>query len=62
MLLFDAIKTTYELYPKFGFKALALDALNDKSLAYFEHQGFTRLGESRKMILTVSDIEAVLKQ
>ena len=62
MLLIDAIKSTYELYPKFGFKALILDALNDKSAAYFEHQGFTRLGESRKMILTIQDIEAVLKE
>ena len=62
LLLIDAIKTTYDLYPKFGFKALALDALNDKSSAYFEHQGFTRLGTSRKMILTIQDIEAVLEE
>ena len=62
MLLVDAIKSTYELYPKFGFKALAIDALKDKSAAYFEHQGFTRLGESRKMILTIHDIKAVLEE
>lgn len=62
LLLIDAIKVTYQLYPKFGFKALALDALNDKSAAHFEHQGFVRLGTSKKMILPMQDIEAVLKE
>ena len=62
ILLIEVLRRTYELYASsLKFRALGVDALNEKSANFFEYQGFYRIPDTKKLFLPIQDIEAQLK-
>jgi len=61
MLLADAVRRAYASAATVGSSMLVVDAINDRAAAFYEGNGFVRLPESLRLVLSMHAIQRLVE-
>jgi predicted N-acetyltransferase YhbS len=60
-LLVDALERVVAATETLGARFVVVDAIDDSAAAFYEHYGFRRIPNSRRLVQKLADIEAALE-
>ena len=61
-LLADALERIVAATERVAARFVVVDAVDDAAMAFYEHQGFRQVPETRRLVQKVSDVEAALSR